>query len=163
MKKILITIAVLITIFFLFFIVLKFQKQYQANTDVNSDSDLMSEDLQAELKGISISKFIDIDGDGQEEWLEISYPQGSGRFIDFKLYKSIDDAPIVIFAQEGLYQGRVNVIDNKIKTTIGFPREEDANCCPSRDKIITYGLVDDQIKMLSEEIVENNPADFRID
>ena len=150
-KKLKITIAVLITISLLFFIVLKFQKQYQINTDVNSDSDFISEDLQPELKGILISKFIDIDGDGQEEWLEISYPQGSGSFIDFKLYQLVDDVPIVIFAQEGLYQGRVDVIDNKIQTTIGFPREDDANCCPSRDKTTTYGLVNDQIKMLSAE------------
>lgn len=157
-KKLKIIIAVLITISLLFFIVLKFQKQSQLNK--TQYSKVIADD---NLPKIMTTKVIDIDGDRQEEWLEISYPQGSGSFIDFKLYQSIDDAPIVIFAQEGLYQGRVDVIDNKIQTTIGFPREEDSNCCPSRDKIITYGLVNDQIKMLSEEIVENNPDDFRID
>jgi len=103
-----------------------------------------------EIHGEEESQYCsDLDGDGTKEWLEISGPTGSGGFIGYSLFKVINGKPVAIFFGEGLYQGQVSLVDGGIETTVGYPRKEDPNCCPSRQLKKRYVLEDGLVRLES--------------
>lgn len=98
----------------------------------------------------------DLDKDGSEEWIVIDGPHGSGGFTSFDLFSMIDYQPTKIFSSEVFYQGVIKIIDNKVVVSFGFPKEGDANCCPSRTKIRTYIYRNGEVSLESEKVIENN-------